>query len=52
MTKTGSLRLEENKITLEFPDGTFQIYEKKQTPSYNIGTIYFDYLGDRYFLTL
>lgn len=46
----GSFRFEGDKIILTYDDGIYLTYKMKPTPSYKVGTIYFDYNGDRYFL--
>lgn len=43
-------RFEGEQIVLTFFDGTYQVYKINKSPIYGIGTTFFDYNGERYFL--
>jgi hypothetical protein len=45
-----NFKLDNDKITLTYLNGTIEIYSQRKIPTYIIGTIYIDYLGERYFL--
>lgn len=47
----GSFKFEGEKILIKYSDGTSQVYEINPSHSYKVGTIFFDYNGDRYFLS-
>jgi len=46
----GSFKFEGEKIILTYNDGVYQTYKTNPSHSYKVGTVYFDYNGDRYFL--
>lgn len=46
----GNFRYEGDKIILSYNNGIYQIYKTNPSHNYKVGTIFFDYNGDRYFL--
>lgn len=46
----GNFKYEGDKIILNYGQENQEIYKLQITPIYRVGTIYFEYNGERYFL--